>query len=155
MYWRLTRSEFEKGKGEGNKKLFKRLVNSGKAPGLIAYFEGAPVGWCAVAPRNEYPVLQRSRILKPVDEEKVWSVVCFYVRKDHRKKGLTSQLLNAAARYTKDQGASILEGYPIDPKSDYPDTFAFTGLAGAFRKSGFKEVIRRSDTRPIMRLRLK
>jgi GNAT superfamily N-acetyltransferase len=95
------------------------------------------------------------RILKPVDEQPVWSVVCFFVAKGYRRQGVTVGLLKAAAAYARQHGAQILEGYPEDPKKDkVPDVFAFTGLCGAFRKAGFSEVARRSETRPIMRLQL-
>ncbi|HET7870964.1 MAG TPA: hypothetical protein VFL42_00520, partial [Terriglobales bacterium] len=74
MTWRRKRSDFDKEKGAGNKRALKRLVESGRPPGVIAYFQGRPAGWCAVAPREEYPVLTRSRVLGPVDEQPVWSI---------------------------------------------------------------------------------
>jgi hypothetical protein len=80
MFWRLTRSEFEKKKGAGNRQALKKLVESGKVPGVLAYADGVPVGWCAVAPRADYSTLERSRVLAPIDDHPVWSVPCFFVR---------------------------------------------------------------------------
>ena len=79
MWWRLTQREFDAQKGEGNRRAMKAIVDSGRVPGVLAYHEGQPVGWCSVAPREEFPRLGRSRILKPVDDEPVWSVVCFFI----------------------------------------------------------------------------
>jgi GNAT superfamily N-acetyltransferase len=152
MWWRLARSQFQRQKGEGNKHSFRQIIEGGEGPGLLAYTGGQPVGWCAVAPRQAYPVLERSRILKRVDDQPVWSVVCFFVTKPFRGKGLTVGLLRAAVAYAKQHGATIVEGYPVAPKSSpMPALFAYTGLTSAFRKAGFVEVLRRSQTRPIMR----
>lgn len=156
MWWRLRRAEYEREKGEGNKKAFKKLVESGAEPGLLAYAGGEPVAWCAVAPREEYPVLERSRILGRVDEQPVWSLVCLFVARPSRNQGITRQLLKAAAKYAASKGARILEGYPVEPRTGHmPDAFAWTGFASAFRQEGFREVARRSKTRPIMRLALR
>lgn len=84
MWWRLERSKFNKQKGDGNKRALKSIVDSGRAPRLLAYAGDQPIAWCSVAPREDYPVLGRSRILKPVDDKPVWSVVCFYVDKRFR-----------------------------------------------------------------------
>jgi GNAT superfamily N-acetyltransferase len=152
MYWRLPRAQFTAQKGEGTKQAFQHVVESGEIAGLLAYVKGQPVGWCAIAPRESYPVLARSRILKRVDEAPVWSVVCFFVSKGFRGKGMTTALLRAAVDYARQQGARIIEGYPIEPKKPrMPAAFAWTGLASAFRQAGFVEVLRRSETRPIMR----
>ena len=152
MWWRLARSRFIEQKGEANRKAFKKIVDTGPPPGLIAYSGPRPIGWCALAPRGTFPVLERSRILKPVDAQPVWSVVCLFVAKPFRRSGISAKLLKAAAAYARKCGAKIVEGYPVDPGSrPLPDVFAWTGLAPAFRKAGFEEVLRRSKTRPIMR----
>jgi GNAT superfamily N-acetyltransferase len=152
MWWRMPRSQFKARKGDGTRQALKRLIDVGEIVGLLAYANGQPVGWCAVAPRERFPVLERSRILKRVDDEPVWSVVCFFVEKSFRGQGLTTALLRAAVAYAERQGARIVEGYPVEPKtSRMPDVFAYPGLASAFRQAGFAEVLRRSETRPIMR----
>jgi GNAT superfamily N-acetyltransferase len=151
-YWRMSRSEFNLLKGEGNRQLLMSIVDSGEVPGLLAYHAGKPVGWVSLEPRPAFPALARSRILKPVDEKPVWSVVCFFVAKAYRRKGMTVSLLKAAVEYARQQGAEVVEGYPVEPKQgSVPDPFVYTGLASAFRQAGFEEVLRRSETRPIMR----
>src|SRR5262245_37725960 len=151
MYWRLTRANYNLSKGEKNKRALKAIVESDGTPGILAYAGGKPVAWCSVAPRESFPVLERSRILKPVDDRKVWSVVCFFVDKEHRRQGITVRLLKAAIDFVRTRGGRALEGYPVDPRKDQPDAFVWSGLASAFIKAGFKEVERRSESRPIMR----
>lgn len=152
MFWLVSAAEFEMQKGAGNRQAMQGIVYSGKTPGLLAYSGGEPAGWCALAPRGVYTRLEKSRILKPVDDQPVWSVVCFFIGKRFRKQGLSVELLKAAVRLAAGNGAHILEGYPVEPKQGgLPDTFVYTGLAGAFKKAGFVEEIRRSETRPIMR----
>ncbi len=153
MLWRLTRSEFERNKGEGNRRAMHGLVESGLAPGILGYHGGEPVGWCAVAPRVCYPALERSRVLKPIDDLPVWSISCLFVRKEHRRKGISVQLLRAAVEHVRSQGGTVVEGYPVEPRSEnMPAPFAWTGLASAFRKAGFQECARQAPSRPIMRL---
>jgi len=134
----------------------KAIVDSGNVPGILAYDGDKAVGWCSVAPRAEFPRLERTRVLQPVDDNPVWSITCFFVAKSHRRKGVTVRLLEAAIEYAGRQGCNILEGYPYEPRQPkLPDPFVWTGLASAFWKAGFQEVLRRSDTRPIMRYYLK
>ncbi len=152
MYWRRKRSKFVRGKGTGNRNAFRAIVLSGEVPGVLAYDGREPVAWCAVSPREMLPVLGNSRILKPVDDAPIWSISCFYVHRDYRRRGITVPLLRAVVDHVRGAGGRAVEGYPVDPKTKpYPSTFAWTGLASAFRKAGFKEVARRSATRPIMR----
>jgi GNAT superfamily N-acetyltransferase len=152
MWWRIKRSEFEKNKGAGNKKLMKKIVSKGTAPGLIFYLNKIPIGWISVAPRDDFPVLNSSRVLKKIDDEKVWSIVCFFIDKHYRRKGISVEILKATINFAKKKKVKILEGYPVEPKKEkIPSVFAWTGFASAFLKAGFKEFERRSETRPIMR----
>jgi len=156
MYWRLRRKEYDTLRGSGLKRKMKSLVNNGTIPGILAYDKDKAVGWCSVAPREHFPVLDNSRVLKRIDEKPVWSVVCFFINKNYRKQGLSVELLNAVKNFVKMNKGELVEGYPVEPKSGKTaDVFAWTGLAAAFKKAGFKEVARRSDTRPIMRYLIK
>jgi len=156
MTWRLHKSEYDKGKSGGNRKAMARLVNSGNMPGILAYCDKEPIGWCAFAPRQEYKRLESSRVLKPVDDKSVWSITCFFIRKDFRRKGVSGELLNAVIRFAKKNGVKMLEAYPVVPYSDkIPAVFAWTGFPSVFRKAHFLEVARRSRTRPIMRLSIR
>lgn len=153
MEFRLPRSEFQEGKGEGNRRALRKRVRDGPAPpGLLAYDDGEPIGWCAVAPREEFTRLDRSRVLARVDDRPVWSIVCFFVSKDRRRRGVTGKLIEAAVDFAREHGADLVEAYPIDPKRpDVPPVFACHGFVSAFLDAGFEEVIRRSETRPIVR----
>jgi GNAT superfamily N-acetyltransferase len=152
MWWRMKRAEFKLSKGEKNRRALKKIVASGEVPGIIAYAEGEPVGWCALAPRPNYPLLENSRVLARIDNEPVWSITCFFVAKPYRGKGVTGQLAKAAVDYARRQGARIVEGYPVEPKKGrMPDPFVYTGLVSTFRSAEFVEALRRSETRPIMR----
>jgi len=156
MWWRLRRSEFEKQKGDKNKAAFKDVVDSGDVPGILAYANGSPIGWCALAPRETYSALERSRVLKRLDDKPVWSIVCLFIAKPYRRKGVSVELLKAAADYVRKRGGKFVEAYPVEPRTGaMPDAFAWTGLASAFRQAGFTECERRSPTRPIMRLEVR
>jgi GNAT superfamily N-acetyltransferase len=151
MWWRLPRAQWVRQKGDQNQRAMSQLVKDHAVTGLLAYADGQPVGWCALAPRADYPRLANSRTLQPVDDQPVWSVTCFFVARPWRRRGVTVELLKAAVKFAGKRGAKIVEGYPVEPNKDQPDVFVYTGLASAFRKGGFKEVLRRSPSRPIMR----
>jgi GNAT superfamily N-acetyltransferase len=153
---RLTRGEYEKRKGAGNRRAMKRLVDAGRPTGVLGYLDDEPVAWCAVAPREDFSSLSRSRILRPVDDRAVWSIVCLFVARAQRERGVSVAMLRAAASYTRQCGARIVEAYPVEPKKDrIPPVFAYQGIASACKRAGFREVARRSPTRPIMRKHLR
>lgn len=154
MLWRLPPKQFKEQKGEGNRRAMKAIVETGEKPGILAYDGARAIGWCAVAPRERYGYLARSRILKPVDDRPCWSVSCLFIDKGYRRKMVSSELLKAAVAFAESQGAQVVEGYPVEPKSGkaIASAFAWTGLASAFLRAGFQEVARRSPTRPIMRI---
>jgi len=151
MYWKLRGKDFSENTGNTARQMQKAIVDSKTVPGLLAYSEGYPVGWIAVEPRSAYPKLAHSRILKPIDDQEVWSITCFFVEKKHRRKGITVGLLKAAVEYVRTQGGKIVEGYPVDAQQNQSDAFVYTGTASAFKKAGFEEVARNSLTRPIFR----
>jgi len=156
MFWRLDRAKFDKGKGAGNRRAMKRLVDRGEVPGLLGYVRGRPVAWVSVAPREDYPALARSRILKPIDERPVWSVSCLFVARDQRNRGASTRMLEAAVKWVRRQGGRVVEGYPQEPRKDrMPDAFAWNGIASSYLRAGFAEAARRSPTRPIMRRALR
>jgi GNAT superfamily N-acetyltransferase len=155
MYWRLARKQFDAGRGESNRLMFKKIVETGKPVGLLAYADEKAVGWMAIAPRDEYPTMDRSNVLKRVDNKKVWSISCFYTAKGFRNSGVMVALIEAAKDYVRQHRGTIIEGYPIVPRSDKVSPgSAYTGLHSAFLRAGFKEVARYSATRPIMRFEL-
>lgn len=151
MHWKLRGKAFSENKGERNRQMQKSVVDAKTIPGLVAYLDGYPVGWVAIEPRSQYPKLAHSRILKPVDEQEVWSITCLFVEKKQRRKGIAVALIQAAVEHAQSCGAKIIEGYPTDTKEDAPPAFIFTGTASAFETAGFVEAARRSPTRPIYR----
>ncbi|MDP8957701.1 MAG: GNAT family N-acetyltransferase [Actinomycetota bacterium] len=155
MWWRQTAAEFDRSAGPGNRAALQGIVEEGRVPGLLGYVDDQPVGWCSVAPRQEFGRLQRSPILKPVDDHPVWAIVCFFVHRRQRRRGVASELLQGAVDHARRQGARIVEGYPVEtgPKRAAAASL-YTGTVSLFREAGFHEVARRSDSRPIMRLAL-
>ena len=152
MWWRCSRRKFESNGNKGNRKAFRRLVMSGRPPGILAYADGQPIGWCSVAPRETYPALLRSRTLKPVDDRPVWSVVCFFVAKDWRGKGVSRRLAGAAVDYVREQGGKLLEAYPTDPRGRrLAPVSSYMGTPGILSAAGFKVCARPSEVRVVMR----
>ena len=158
MNWRLKRSVYKELDGEGRKDELRNLTYNNRVPGVLAYADGAPVGWCSIGPRQEFAALETSRILKRIDDLPVWSIVCFYVAKTARRSGLMTALLRGAVDYARQQGARIVEGYPIDMQTPLlagqklTGYSGFMGIASVYRDTGFVEVDRASETQLIMRL---
>jgi GNAT superfamily N-acetyltransferase len=153
MVWRLPRREWLAGKGAGNRRALKKIVRQGTSPGVLGYLGEEAVAWCSVAPRADYVFLANSRVLSPVDPEPVWSVSCLFVKKEHRRRGISALMLLGAVEFAARHGARIVEGYPVVPAMEKtPDPFIWTGTPAAFASAGFKEVLRRSRSRPIMRV---
>ena len=155
MFWKLRGKAFEEVRGYETRQMHKSIVDSGVSTGLLAYLHGGVVGWVAVEPRTAYEKLAHSRTLKPIDDQPVWSVTCFFVAKRFRRQGITVELLKAAIDHVHKQGGRIVEGYPVETKETMPAPFIYTGTASAFQQAGFQEVERRSPTRPIFRYFIK
>jgi GNAT superfamily N-acetyltransferase len=155
MFWRVRGREFDKLWGKGAKAAFRGVVDEGP-PGLLAYRDGAPVGWCAVAPREAYPRILRSRTLGPLEDAPAcWAIVCFYVVRGERRGGVAAALLEAAVDFAAEHGATSVEGYPKDTEGAKKGANEmFVGSRSMFAEAGFKEAARNSPQRPIMRRQL-
>ncbi len=153
LWFRLTRAAWEEAGRAGRKRTFRSLVERGPPPGLLGYLGGEPVAWVALSPRREQPVIERSRITRPVDDREAFAITCFYLAPRARRQGLMRPLIAAAVAEARRRGARLVEAYPADPP---PGTRAtgFRGLLRPFLDAGFSEVARRSPTRPILRLEL-
>jgi GNAT superfamily N-acetyltransferase len=154
MFWRIPRSQFSSGSGVGNKASYKKIVKKGPPPGLIAFVDGEPAGWVQVSPRADLPTLDRSRLLKPVDDQPVWSISCFFVKSGYRGKGLSEALVKAATAFAKENDATLVEAYPWSTKEKKSTVTIYTGVSTTFERAGFKTVAARVPHRPIMRLAL-
>jgi GNAT superfamily N-acetyltransferase len=160
MYYRVSASDFSRSTNERNRSALLRRINDGRVPGLIGYVDGEPAAYVGIGPRDEFARLQRSSTLYPVDDRPVWSIVCFFIHRQHREQGLAHELLRAAIGYAAEQGAEWLEGYPKDVSERAAGAAAaYPGVPGLFEKAGFEEVVRRKPSganrpRPIMRYRI-
>jgi GNAT superfamily N-acetyltransferase len=157
MYWRVKRAEFDTMGPNGRRAGMRRMVARAQPPGVLFYDtsgEGAPVpfGWCPLGPREDFPVLQRSYVVRPVDDVPVWSMVCFYLREEYQGRGLYRHLVTLAADYARGQGATHVEAYPRE--GQYAGMPAYMGIADVLRSLGFREIARRKPDRPVMRLEL-
>ena len=137
---------------QANRRDLKKLVDKGEFTGLIAYDGRTPVGWLSLGPREAYAKLQRSSVMKPVDDAKVWSIICFVVPAEHRGKGVARALLDGGIVFAKKHKVKLLEAYPVDKSGRSHDDFMWFGAKSMFDAAGFREVARRKPTRPVMRL---
>lgn len=152
MYYRRSGKVSVSGAaGVENKQQLCDLVGDGVVPGLVGFVDGTPAGWISLGPREDYAKLRRSPIMKPVDDQEVWSVVCTYVAKSFRGQGVQHRLLGAGIDYAREQGVRALEAYPVDKPERSHDDFMFFGSRGLYEHAGFVEVVRRSPTRVVMR----
>jgi ribosomal protein S18 acetylase RimI-like enzyme len=157
MYYRQSGRESGLGnaaRAAGNRLAMKKLVQAGRPPGLIGYRAGEPVGWVSLGPREDFAKLARSPVMKPVDDQPVWSVICFVVPAAFRGQGVARALLDGAKAYARREGATLLEGYPMDKAMRSADENMWFGTQAMFEQAGFEEVARRKPERPVMRLRL-
>jgi len=138
---------------QANRAALKALVQAGNPPGLIGYRGKVPVGWVSIGPREEFARLKRSAVMKPVDEQPVWSIVCFVVPAEYRGQGVAQALLKGAVAYAKKSGATLVEAYPVDKPARSHDDFMWFGAKSMYDKAGFTEVARRKPQRPVVRLK--
>jgi len=152
MFWRLRRSEFHALGKVKRKAAFRKLVKAGMPLGILAYEGARPVGWCALAPRDSTPSLDRSPVCKPVDDKPVWSITCFFVDPKARRDGVMAALVEAAVKHARQREARIVEAYPRDPGGARIDSASgYVGVVEPFLGRGFQEVARRTPKRPVMR----
>jgi ribosomal protein S18 acetylase RimI-like enzyme len=157
MYYRRSASSPPLPRGvtraQANRAELKALVDSGKPPGLIGYRGKRPVGWVSVGPREDYAKLQRSPVMKPVDDQPVWSITCFVVPSEYRGQGVARALLRGAVAYAKKCGATLVEAYPVDKPSRASDDTMWFGAKSMHDKAGFREVVRGKPKRPVVRIK--
>jgi len=152
MWWRCSRREFEKNGNRGNRAAFRQLVEQGIPTGILAYSAEEPVGWCSVAPRGTYPSLLRSRTLRPVDERPAWSIVCFFVARQWRGKGIAKALARAAIEHVREHGGDLIEAYPTNPRGRrLAAVSSYMGTPEILAPAGFRECARPSEARIVMR----
>ena len=151
MRWRMSSAEYRRSSKEERAQAMAARVIDGEPTGILAYDSNRPIAWCSVGPRESYAALERYRALPRIDDAAVWSVVCFFVSTPYRRKGLTLGLLKAAVDYAASQGASIVEGYPVE--SGAP-SYTYMGSPKTFRRAGFDDVTPAGRKRKVMRCHL-
>jgi len=153
MYYRLPKSDYQEGKtDDGNKDAMKELVWENKPTGVLAFYEGQAIAWCAFAPREDFIKLENSRVHKRIDDKAVWSIPCFFIDKNFRRHGVSVELLKGVIKYAREVGIKIIEAYPTTPTQEkLADSFAWIGLYKSFERAGFEIVDRTSQNRPMVR----
>jgi hypothetical protein len=146
MAWRMTKEELKHNNSKSRKKFIKKRVDNDTQIGLLAYIEGEPIAWCSIAPRETYQRLGGDENL-----EKVWSLACFFIKREHRGGGLVTDLIKHAKKYAKKNGAKYLEAYPV--KKDSP-SYRFMGYVGTFEKAKFHFVKKEGSRRNVMTCKL-
>ena len=151
MRWHMTSSEFSGSSRERRASCLAALVHDGLPIGVLAYMSDEPVAWCSVAPRETFGGLERSRVLRRIDDSPVWSVTCFFLDTRVRRRGVSAALLRAAIDYARSQGAVALEAYPVDEEAR---SYRFMGRRRLFERVGFVDVTPPGRSRVVMRLEL-
>lgn len=141
---RLSAQEIRERGGEDRYEAMCSLAREKIAPGVIAYLGDQPVGWCSISPRAQIPKLENSKLIRPVDDLRVWSIICMVVRGGYRRRGVNRQMVLGALEYAKSLGAPAVEAYPVDPEGRMDLTMAFVGTRKMFEEAGF-EVVGVSD----------
>lgn len=149
MRWRMKSADYSKSTKEARSEKLMRMVRDGIPVGVLAYSGETPIGWCSIAPRATYEGLERYKALPRIDTAEVWSVVCFFVDRNFRRKKVTHGLLRAAVDYARSAGALIVEGYPVNPVSNL---YTYMGAPSIFEALGFRDVTPRGQARKVMRL---
>ncbi|TAK64603.1 MAG: GNAT family N-acetyltransferase [Dehalococcoidia bacterium] len=150
MVWRATGEEARRTDGASRKAAMARRLDAGVPVGLLGYLDGEPVAWCSIAPRETYRPLGGTNDA-PCGRERVWSIACFFVKRELRGGGVTAQLIDAAVAHARRRGATVVEAYPVDPDSP---SYRFMGFVSSFAAAGFREAGRAGSRRHVMRLEL-
>ena len=146
QWWTLTNAQFNAISADDRRELLRDEIQGGPPPALIAYVDGEAAGWVRVGPRTAQVRLSRTRKFaateEPWDDESVWAVSCFVVRKEHRGAGLNARLLDAAVAFARESGARVVEAYPVDPGagSKKSSNELYHGVVSTFARAGFREV---------------
>jgi GNAT superfamily N-acetyltransferase len=151
MFWRIGTAVYGKQTTQQHHDGLRALVDSGHVPGLLAYVDGQIAGWCAVGPRSDFQSIERSTVLKRVDDLPVWSVPCFFVDRQFRGRGVMRALIESAIAYAATNGATLIESYPTPSDKKVSSSGASKGVQSAFSRAGFVEVKRAAPSHIIMR----
>jgi GNAT superfamily N-acetyltransferase len=142
MLWRMTKDERKQNNSANRKKFIRKRVLTRTLIGLLGYIDKEPIAWCSIAPRETYQRLGGDESL-----EDVWSIACFFIKRDYRDQGLVEVLIEHAKKYAKKNGAKYLEAYPVVPSSP---SYRFMGYVHTFEKANFGFVKKAGTRRNVM-----
>lgn len=154
MWWRLPAPEIVARNRDALRAAFRRRVEEGPPPGVVAFDGAVPVGWVQATPRVDVPRFNRGRVSKPAegsDHERVWALSCFFVAKPYRRSGMMARLAEAACAFAAENGASAVEAAALKPRPELQRSDGFVGLVPALERAGFRAVEERSAVRVLMR----
>lgn len=158
MYYRRSGKSPDLRPGETqnmrNRRDLRALASQEPPPGLLGYEGGTPVGWVSLGPRQDYAKLHKSPVMKPVDAQPVWSIICFVVPAEYRRQGVAKQLLAGAIEYARERGVQLLEAYPVDAAVAPHSESLWFGTKTMYDEAGFEELARRKPGRPVVRLKV-
>ena len=142
QYWRMSSGDYSRSSLDSRRTLLEAQTHGTPPPGMLAYVDGEPAGWCGFGVRQNMGRLIRSRTIPAVDDLPVWSIVCFTVRVGYRRRGLARMLLEGLVPYALEHGAPALEAYPVDTSgARIHGTAAYVGTMGMFEDAGFRRVL--------------
>src|SRR5688500_672488 len=144
MVWREMNEGASRSDKAAKKASLKKYVTKKIPIGLLCYQGKDPIAWCSVVPRESFRNLGGDDTLKDV-----WSLVCFYIKRDLRKQSLTSKLIAAAIKYAKKGGAKYVEAYPVNATSP---SYRFMGFKSVFEEAGFEFKHKAGQRRNVMTL---
>lgn len=148
------------GKPDNREELRQEIDSSTLPPGLIASVDGVPLGWSRIGPRATFPRVLGNRTLAKIlpNDPGAWWVTCFAVDAHSRGRGIGEALLAGVVQFARENGATAVEGHPVDVDNLEADRVSgsalYTGTLAMFAAVGFDEIGRTYRTRPVMRLAL-
>jgi GNAT superfamily N-acetyltransferase len=160
MHWRVAKGgrTWEALKGEPNRLACKSLIESGTSHAVLAFDRKTPIGWCSFGPHEDFPRLLRTRAYQHEVAAGTWAIVCFYIHRAYRGKGLARHLAIAAIEAMRTRHVMTVEAFPVTLTKDgkqLPAAFSYTGPENLFVSLGFTEIQRNAPTRPVYELKLK
>lgn len=152
-YWHFTGTNKEwearcAADREANKRELQQSLGAPEAHGLVA-IEDRIVGWMKLVPQ---PVLHKQLMRSPyrgLEAPEVWSIGCFLVDPERRRKGVARALVAGAIERAPALGIRTLEAYPRVFEGMHEGEL-WTGPFAMFRALGF-EVFRDQPQYPVLR----
>jgi GNAT superfamily N-acetyltransferase len=142
QYWRMSSGDYGRSSLDSRRAALRAQMRETPPPGMLAYVDAEPAGWCGFGLRQKMERLVRSRTIPTVDDLPAWAIFCFTVRPGYRRRGLAHALLEGLVAYARRNGVPALEAYPVDAGgARIHGTAAYVGTTGMFEAAGFRRVL--------------